>query len=317
MNYTFGLLSADNTVHSAANNAQLLGANTLGIEVTQTLLARRCGLGNIDPQHGAQTNAASSAIEECLTCALPPKGSVIVTLRPDKDAFGAIAVLELRCAGKDKKIDQWLVRWIGALDRMPYRDARVQYPALDEACQQFLIDAMNYIVHSREYELSQKISLLGQILTRELSDTELQRLANRREQLEQETFRVDMFGRVAFINAPGRYRSAREYGNRNFPVVVIFDPEHHPDGSESHQRWCVVRQSRPLVFDRKGFLEEINLWEAKTRGISLEVLHDQSYAWGGPNNMVVSAQGVGYGTCLRKELILDLVRKHQDSGRVT
>ena len=49
--YTYGLL--DPRAGVAGENLPLLGAATLGIEVTVPELARRCGLGNIDPQHGA------------------------------------------------------------------------------------------------------------------------------------------------------------------------------------------------------------------------------------------------------------------------
>lgn len=73
---------------------------TLGIEVTDPEAARRCGLGVIDPQHGADPGPrAESAIEAACRAALPPAGSRLVTIRPDLDALGAMAVLTHRAAG--------------------------------------------------------------------------------------------------------------------------------------------------------------------------------------------------------------------------
>ena len=100
--YTYGLL--DPRVGAAGDNLPLLGATTLGIEVTVPELARRCGLGNIDPQHGGGVGigaaGAAAAIEACLTVTPPPAGATLVTVRPDLDAFGAMALLAFRRADR-------------------------------------------------------------------------------------------------------------------------------------------------------------------------------------------------------------------------
>lgn len=82
-------------------NRGLLGARTLGIEVTVPELAAGCGLGNIDPQHHPAALRAHAAIEAACTAPLPPPGSVLVTVRPDADSLGAMAVLALRAADID------------------------------------------------------------------------------------------------------------------------------------------------------------------------------------------------------------------------
>ena len=97
--YAYGLL--DPKAGAAGENLHLLGDATLGIEVTVPELARRCGLGNIDPQHGGGAGIGApgvAAIEACLTVAPPPAGATLVTVRPDLDAFGAMALLALRHA---------------------------------------------------------------------------------------------------------------------------------------------------------------------------------------------------------------------------
>lgn len=74
----------------------------LGVEVTVPEIAATCGLGNIDPQHGHRASAAAvSAIIASLDWQLPPRGATMVTIRPDADAFGAMAVLTMRSAGVD------------------------------------------------------------------------------------------------------------------------------------------------------------------------------------------------------------------------
>ena len=75
-------------------------ANALGIEVTDPSLAGMCGRGNIDPQHGpSSTPASPAAIEVCFDCSLPPKGTRLLTIRPDLDSVGGMAVLLLRAQG--------------------------------------------------------------------------------------------------------------------------------------------------------------------------------------------------------------------------
>jgi hypothetical protein len=73
--------------------------NTLGIEVTDALLAAACDLGNIDPQHGFARGpvvAGRAAIDVALHWPRPPPGATLATIRPDADSIGAMAVLSLR-----------------------------------------------------------------------------------------------------------------------------------------------------------------------------------------------------------------------------
>jgi hypothetical protein len=77
-------------------------AQTLGIEITDSLLASLCDLGNIDPQHGNARGpdvAGRAAIDTALRWPLPPPGTALATIRPDADSIGAMAVLSLRAEG--------------------------------------------------------------------------------------------------------------------------------------------------------------------------------------------------------------------------
>ena len=98
--YTYGLL--DPRAGVSGENLRLLGATTLGIEVTAPDLARACGLGNVDPQHEGGVGIGTpgtAAIETCLTIEPPGAGATLVTIRPDLDAFGSMALLALRHGG--------------------------------------------------------------------------------------------------------------------------------------------------------------------------------------------------------------------------
>jgi hypothetical protein len=96
--YSYHLLAAPALDGAEDHNGPLLGPTTLGVEVTDAALARRCGLGNIDPQHGFGAGRARSAIEDAMKWRLPPRGARLVTLRPDPDALGAMAILRLRAS---------------------------------------------------------------------------------------------------------------------------------------------------------------------------------------------------------------------------
>ena len=75
-------------------------ANALGIEMTEPAIACLCGLGNIDPQHGPESTPTSpAAIEACLDEPLPPEGTRLLTVRPDLDSVGGMAVFLLRFRG--------------------------------------------------------------------------------------------------------------------------------------------------------------------------------------------------------------------------
>lgn len=93
------------TFHVAARPGEI-PTGALGIEVTDAALAARCALGNLDPQHGPEAaEGATAAIEAAVDFAMPPYGTPLVTIRPDCDALGAMAVLEWRAQGETVSAD--------------------------------------------------------------------------------------------------------------------------------------------------------------------------------------------------------------------
>lgn len=319
--YRFGMLRTDKTPEADRHNKEWLGANTLGVEVTRVQLAVQCGLGNIDPQHD-QSNEKSSAAEAALVWPLPPTGASIVTIRFDKDAIAAMAILALRAEGKEATVDKQLLNWIGALDRGTYDIARVKHPEMDGQFSKDVTDALNTIAKDtkgRWPSLIAKVRAAAKILIGETSREEIARIASFRERLSGDfSEAVRMFGQVAYVQATGKYEAARNWANRLYPVAVIFDPERKTESGGVQERWCIVRQEVPkLVFDRIGCEEAINEAEARKRGLTVGKLRADSLAWGGTKNLLVSPQGAGYGTELSQEEILSLVQKHHESGVVT
>ncbi len=96
--YRYDLLRPVRDPDACRHNPPRLGPDTLGIEITEPELAAACGLGNLDPQHGPGGDGRA-AVKAALDHPLPPPGARLVTLRPDPDAFGAMAVLTLRAKG--------------------------------------------------------------------------------------------------------------------------------------------------------------------------------------------------------------------------
>jgi len=81
----------------AGNNESIFERPCYGIEVTVPALIKRCYY-NLDPQHREGLNQA--AIEAALTADLPAKGSTLVTVRPDLDSFGSMAIFSFRKEGE-------------------------------------------------------------------------------------------------------------------------------------------------------------------------------------------------------------------------
>lgn len=300
--YQYGVLRVDESAEARMHNDALLGKSTLGIEVTVSPLALQCGLGNLDPQHSGKSE--SSAIEEALEIPLPPDGTRLVTIRPDKDSFGAMAVLALRL--EDKPVDVELVSWIGVIDRMGLDNARGLQPELAKSMRE-KTDAIQVVVMSADpkwQSIENKVREVARILSGEMPDAEIRAIAGSKER-NPENFEVEMYGAVAFILAPRKYNRARDWGNRRYPLVVVCDPEYLGSGRTLYMRWSVVR--RPETFDRRAFEAKINAAEAEARGVSAHELVDQGNAWGGPENIVSSPQG--RGSWLSKEAILAIVQE--------
>lgn len=87
------------------NDAVFAAGNTLGVEVTIPALAKRCDLGNIDPQHSGG-DITTASIEAAIGWPLPAEGATLFTVRADLDSVGAMAVLAMRLEAKISALEE-------------------------------------------------------------------------------------------------------------------------------------------------------------------------------------------------------------------
>ena len=313
MAYRVGVLRTDVSTEADKHNAELLGPNTHGVEVTQPSLAKQCGLGNNDPQHGPDARSESSAIEDSLVLPLLPDGATIVTIREDKDSLGAMGVYAARLDGADDLIDELMVQWIGAVDRHGLAEAKKLYPVL---AWKFMhskeVFAMNYVVYENRTEnIGERVSVVSLILCHQLSSDEVCNLANKSVPRRKLDFKreVALYGEVAVIETSGFYHEARIWGNERYKVTVVYDAK--------NGRFTVVRKSG--CFDKMRFDREINKLEAWSRGLTLEELERLGHAWGGNSSITSSPTGNGHQSKLfrDKHLVYQLAYECLESGIVT
>ena len=313
--YQYGLLRKDASLEAERHNAEWLGPSTLGIEVTSNHLADKCGLGNIDPQH--QSNGHSSAIEYALNHPIPPPGSKLVTIRPDKDSLGAMAVLTLRADGKEHSINKLLVSWIGALDRFGHGAALEQASDLAYFFEDSSVtDALNVVClnsSSRWRTVEDRVKDVMRLISDQMSASEIA-LIKALYQKVRRFYNPRLYGngqKIALLLVTGELDIARNWANHRYPVAVIYDDSHLSHGGRI-KKWTVIRQSP--FFDRRAFEEEINQAEAEARGLTIDTLRSNGLSWGGNLNIVSSPAGVGNESKLPQETVMSIVCKHFESG---
>jgi hypothetical protein len=287
--YRFGLLQPaprDEAQHRS--NDALLGANTLGIEVTVPALAARCGLGNIDPQHSAGGDGRA-AIEACLDHApLPPEGAWLVTVRPDLDALGGAALLELR--GHGHTPDAALrkrVALVARHDRFAFGPWAGPRP-LPRAVPAFLeseaggpaIAPLAALAGDRLVPAAERVDRIAQWL-RDSAIPETHRRAAivRAESLCQAVvsgsaqFETAANGRIAM--ATGATEGLLDLGYCLAPVVVAFNPAFRFQGGAPHAKFTIA-QYREGYADLVGIAADLTALEP---------------GWGGGRTIIGSPQG--------------------------
>ena len=305
--YTYGLL--DPRAGATGENLPLLGATTLGIEVTVPELARRCGLGNIDPQHGGGTGVgatvAAAAIEACLTVTPPPVGSTLVTVRPDLDAFGAMALLALRRAGHEPRPDMRArIDRIACADRFdhgPWPGPRpLPRTAGDLAAtmhQDTALVTVTGAMFDRELSARERVGLAADWMVTGVEPPGYRErwTAHARVLLDglasgAVTVEARAGGRIALVTSrlPGSLR----LGYCRAPVVVACDPG-TPDADPPAPRRVVIAQYAP------GHVELAKVREALVR---------REPGWGGSNTILGSPQGRACGLGLTT--IIDIILRN-------
>jgi len=309
--YNYGVLRVDSGEGVRQHNEKLLGPNTLGVEITRPDLAAQCGLGNIDPQHDISSpHSDSSAILESLTLLLPPKGATLVTIRPDADSFGAMAVLTARFENKAKLLNLKLIETIHLVDCVGPVTAQKVNPWIQEYASKSRIISQISKGGLQVAETKEQVLAIRDVLTGKMSSEQIARLLADRKFNNPEEFQLTTIvpDKVMLIETRGQYGFARQWGSARFPVTIICDYEYTMPGVATylpHKRWSIVRASSAAI-NIEELKRRINESESAVRGMMMSALKDKCLTWGGPQGLVSSPQG--RESALSNEDVIAVVR---------
>lgn len=289
----------------AANESIFANPNgVLGIEVTIPEYASRCSLGNIDPQH-TDGDAETAAIEVAATIDLPSTDASLVTVRPDLDSLGAMAVIRHRAASGEvtpemsARIGQIAVSdklsrgaWPGPKP-LPTREN----PWAGESAESAALRGVAGVPFDFKVPLETRVEMLQTFLAegaepagyRERAEAERREVveAIERGEIEVET-RAD--GRVAFVET--MHRAGTMVGYSQAPVVVALNPAFRQGPGEPHAKYTVCQYDDSHV-DLAAVRKELAALEP---------------GWGGSPTIIGSPQG--QGSMLSKKVVLETVARH-------
>ena len=232
--------------------------DALGIEMTEPAIARLCGLGNIDPQHGPDSTPDSpAAIEACLDEPLPPEGARLLTIRPDLDSIGAMAVFLLRARGIEPSaildIRKRISR-IADVDRFaqgPWPGRRGLPHSVEEILEDGIdpdLAAMTVCVFERELQMAVKVERIADWLETGKVPGIYQRRATRpAEQLFQSMiegktdFSTHHYHGHAIASVVSTGLLALRQAYRLAPVVVALNPEFKFPSGKRGKKFTIAR----------------------------------------------------------------------------
>lgn len=296
-----------------ADNSAVLGADTLGIEVTIPALAAQCGLGNIDPQHSG-TSSHSAAILAALDAPLPPAGATLVTMRPDLDSVGAMAVLGLRASGRGDGINRGIVdsiaradafdhgEWPGAREIATTYSAWMLQPATSSSHPRMA--PLAALCADRAEAMSDRVAAMAQAICGHGVSGLLPYIVQVKEQrmalllsIREGATRVSNEPESPICRVTSTHRGVRDIGYHLAPVVVATNPEMRgPNGAYLKHTIC---QWRAGYADLRATAAALN---------RLEEEHGGTPGWGGSATIIGSPQGAS--SALTNDDVASVVRNH-------
>lgn len=285
MNYRYHLLDPRDVL---AGVAYLRDNEALGLEVTIPELATACRLGNIDPQHTGR-DARRAAIEDVVTVALPPAGTVLITVRPDADAIGSMAVLEARAAGEP--VDPARVGLIAEADK----EAVGPWPGpgrirVDEVTD---VAVVNAVCMDHRTPLEDRVSAVRQWLTGGTIPGGEEIRARLRDEAAAALAATKVTENDGVAAVTSTHRKGVDIGYQHAPVVVATNPSFRWQGGPAHVKHTVARWNTSQPMDWAGMLAALRQAEP---------------GWGGSSSICGSPQGVG--STLSQEQVVEIVRRY-------
>lgn len=324
------------SVAKEANEKIFLG-KVRGVEVTIPELANRCLYGNVDPQHSGG-DSGRSAIEEALNevndyelydngrpcCGMgwdsygcpkcdgadqPPfRPDVLVTIRPDLDSIGYMAVYAMRAKGIELGPAMDRIRFIAESDKFAkggWPGARplptAERPFDDDSTASAESDSrlapMSAVVSDFKLPVSERVELLIKwLLTGEEPSGYRERWTAERIALAKAIAdgaikaEVVAGGKVAKVIST--HRAATSVGYCLAPIVVALNPRFQLGGGEPHKKFTICQFIHGHI-DLKAILAELSGLET---------------GWGGSPTIGGSPQGVS--SRLTLDGVVSVVEKH-------
>jgi len=286
--YRYACLLPAGAQDAENHNQSLLGADTLGIEVTEETLAARCGLGNIDPQHDG-SGSTLAAIEAALDWPFPARNAILATIRPDLDSIGAMAVMTMRSKGQDinqaTRIRIAAIAKIDRFDRGPWPGPRswpVSPGDLAEDIGGGDTAVLAAAVRDMSKSMEDRVSVMRSWLEVGTVPAELLDAARNRANMLWDALKNGEL-QVNNVTAPGEVveikstaQGALRLGYRLAPVVMAINPQFEFPADGSRGKKYTIAQFDP------GWINLTNVVEHLSR---------REQGWGGSATIVGSPQG--------------------------
>lgn len=276
-------------------------APVVGVEFTLPKLAHLLA-DNIDGQHN--TNGGQAAIEIALSMPIPPHGTTYAVVRPDADALGAIAVLEMRRqavleSGVDA-VDTQRIAYISKHDAFQFgewsgpkdpnsltKDAdSLTFAALNALCMDFKISIAIRVEKMRAWLETGDCDGLSEAVAKIQRDTE--NAMSDAEILSQENGMVVLKAHTMGATAIG-YCYA--------PVVVIAnDRFRFPGVDGEHLKYTICQFQASRYVDLPTCVTDLNAQE------------QSGGTWGGSPAIIGSPQGVS--SSLAIDEVMEVVKAH-------
>ncbi|MBP9667293.1 hypothetical protein KBD87_00595 [Candidatus Saccharibacteria bacterium] len=270
--------------------ADLAAIPSFGLEVTDAALAEACAYGNLDPQH-LGGNAHVAAIEEAVTCELPPEGVRLVTVRADADSVGSMAVLAMRAEGTELDEEVMLrITVIAESDKhhSEWAPAAGFVPAT-------VFDAVKAEVMNFRRPLEERVGLTRSWLETGDFPGSAEAVSavdhERRETIGLvEEVIASSTGRVAIVLSPSRFAVSAAYAKAD--VVVAVNESFSFNGGPRHRK-VTVCQAKPGLVDLNAVFVALSETEP---------------GWGGSPTIGGSPQGVS--SVIPTNEIVRIVEEH-------
>lgn len=283
-------------------------APVVGVEFTLPTLAHLL-VANIDGQHNPQGGQA--AIELALQVALPPVDATYAVVRPDPDALGAIAVLEIRRKQELAASVLDRVRYIAredSFDRGTWPGPRT--PEVIQNPDRVLFGALTALCMNFKSPIERRVALMQEWL-----------LTGSCEGLDEAIAQVEKNNASAIIDAEvvslegdlvvlkAHTMGATSVGYCYAPIVVIANDRFTFPGVEAKHLKYTICQYQPGYVDLGAVVEDLNKIDSQKytlirNGIPVVV----ETTWGGSPTIVGSPQGVSSSVALDK--VATIVKQH-------